>query len=76
MARRRPPTVEQLSNLAELMEKLLRITEELRGETLTMYGADDPRSIRADEVCGAVQRLEWSLQRSHSASAGGGLKVH
>jgi hypothetical protein len=76
MARRRPPTVEQLSNLAELMEKLLRITEELRGETLTMYGADDPRSIRADEVYGAVQRLEWSLQRSHSASARGGLKVH
>lgn len=76
MARRRPPTVEQLSNLAELMEKLLRITEEVGGEILTMYGADDPRSIRAGEVSGAVQRLEWSLQRSHSLSAGDGLKVH
>ena len=70
MARRRPPTVEQLSNLAELMGKLHRVAEDTHGEILTMYGEDDTRSIRAGEVCDALQRLEWSLQRSHPASAG------
>ena len=70
MAGHRPPTLEQRSHLAQLMETLRRISEEVRGETLTMYGAEDPNSLRAGEVCDALQRLEWSLQRSHSASAG------
>jgi hypothetical protein len=64
------PTAKQLSNLAQLLEKLHLIADEVRGEILPMYGADDARSIRAGEVCDSVQRLEWSLERSQSASAG------
>jgi hypothetical protein len=64
------PTAKPLSTLAQLIEKLHRIAEDVRDEIFTRYGTDDPSSIRAGEVCDSVQRLEWSLQRSHAPSAG------
>jgi hypothetical protein len=35
----------------------------------TMYGAEDRRTLRAEELCNDLQRLRWTLERG-DASAG------
>jgi hypothetical protein len=64
MAKRYPPTKEQMSDLTKQMAKLRRICDEVRSGIVTIYGDEDPRASRAGEVCASVQRLEWALERS------------
>lgn len=61
---RYPLTVEQRKQLGQ---DLAHIREEVQAITAMMcacYGSESPRAIRASEVAGAMQRLEWELERS------------
>ena len=68
-----PPTIEERKRLDEdlalIEEKLQRIIVLMRA----CYGKNSQAAIRADEIAGAIQRLEWELERmqekAQSASA-------
>ena len=58
-----PPTIEERKRLDE---DLGLIEEKLQGIIVLMrncYGKNSNAAIRADEIAGAIQRLEWELER-------------
>lgn len=54
-------------DLAKIMESLGGITTLLRA----CHGDKDERVYRAEEACGAVQRLLWALERHEQAAKRG-----
>ena len=57
------PTIEERK---QLDEDLGLIEEKLQGIIVLMrncYGKNSNAAIRADEIAGAIQRLEWELER-------------
>jgi len=56
-------------DLSTVMETLRAISSVLRG----CYDDDDLRVWRADEACGAVQRLLWALERQTQTAARGSV---
>ena len=58
-----PPTIEERKRLDE---DLGVIEERLQSIIVLMracYGKNSNAAIRADEIAGAIQRLEWELER-------------
>ena len=47
------------SDIAQMAEK----AEEISRLMSAAYGESDPRAIRAQEVSGALQRLQWEMDR-------------
>jgi hypothetical protein len=56
-------TPEQLCELAQSLDRIDLQCQSLRDLTATMYGCEDERSTRAEEVCNQLQRLRWALDR-------------
>jgi hypothetical protein len=69
MAQRHPATSEQRTELALQMEQLQLNSQSLLDQVRTMFGEDDPKTGRAEEVRAAVVRLERELARDSSVSA-------
>jgi hypothetical protein len=69
MADRFPLTIDQFrqatSDIAQMAEK----AEELSRLMSAAYGNSDSRAIRAQEVSGAIQRLQWEIDRGQTLSA-------
>ena len=64
-----PLTIDQLRQVkSDIAETALR-AEEISRLMTTAYGDSDQRAIRAQEVCGALQRLQWEMDRGHTVSA-------
>jgi len=58
-----PPTIQERKRLDE---DLSLIEEKVQGIIVLMrdcYGKNSNAAIRADEIAGAIQRLEWELER-------------
>ena len=66
MADRFPLTIDQFrqatSDIAQMAEK----AEEISRLMSAAYGDTDSRAIRAQEVSGAIQRLQWEIERGQN----------
>ena len=69
MAQRYPATPEQRKELALQMEQLQITCQSVLDQVRTMFGEDDPKTGRAEEVRASVVRLERELARDSSVSA-------
>jgi len=63
MAQRFPATSEQQKELALQMKQLQSASHSVADQVRTMFGEDDPKTGRAEEVRAAVVRLERELAR-------------
>ena len=63
MAQRYPATIEQCKKLALQLEQLQLNSQFLLNQVRTMFGEDDAKTGRAEEVRAAVVRLERELAR-------------
>jgi hypothetical protein len=69
MQDRFPLTVAQLRQTKEELAAMKERAEEISQLMVAGYGVADPKAIRAGEVNGAIQRLQWELERSAANSA-------
>ena len=56
-------TAEQLCELTQSLDRLDLECQSIRNLTATVYGCEDERSSRAEELCNQLQRLRWALER-------------
>jgi hypothetical protein len=56
-------TPEQLCELTQGLHRLALECQSIRDLTTTMFGSEDERSGRAEELCNQLQRLRWALDR-------------
>jgi hypothetical protein len=68
MAQRYAATSEQRKELALQMEQLQLDSQSVLDQVRTMFGEDDPKTGRAEEVRAAVIRLERELTRDSAVS--------
>ena len=68
---REAATPEQLSELAQTLYRLDIDCQIILDLVRVMYGAEDNRSTRAEELCNNLQRFQWSLDRGNSQSNSG-----
>ena len=68
MAQRHPATPEQQKELVLQMVQLQSISQSVADQVRTMFGEDDPKTGRAEEVRAAVVRLERELARESAVS--------
>jgi hypothetical protein len=65
-----PLSIRQLQevnqDVAELTERAEEVTKILRAAC----GREDPRAVRAQEVCDALQRLRWAIERDPNTANG------
>lgn len=69
MENKYPLTIAQLRQAKEDLCAMKEGAEEILRLMTAGYGDADPRAIRAGELFGAVQRLQWELERSAGNSA-------
>ena len=60
---REPATPEQLSELASSLMRTHFECETLLDLLTTMYGVEDQRAVRAQELHNQLQRLLWAIER-------------
>ena len=63
---REAPTSEQCLDLGQTLSRLDLDCHLLSDQVKTMYGSDDERAIRAEELCHGLQRLLWALDRGEA----------
>jgi hypothetical protein len=68
MTTREPPTPEQRSELSQSLDRVQLECEAMLDLVRTMYGAEDRRTLRAEELCHDLQRLRWALERGDSSA--------
>ena len=68
MGQRYPATLEQGKELALQMEQLQLSCQSVLDQVRTMFGEDDPKTGRAEEVRAAAVRLERELARDSAVS--------
>jgi hypothetical protein len=68
MMNREPATPEQVSELAESLNRMDCECQLMLDLTTTMYGSGDERSSRAAELCNNLQRLRWALDRGDASN--------
>lgn len=75
MATQNPLTGEQLRQMKRDLEEMKVRSDEMASLLGAGFGDEDQRTLRAQEVSGAIQRLQWAMERSAQrggvASAGG-----
>jgi hypothetical protein len=59
-------TPEQLCELAQSLHHMDLECQSIRNLTATMYGCEDERCSRAEELCNQLQRLRWALDRGQA----------
>lgn len=68
MAPREPATPEQRAELSHSIDRMQLECEIMLDLVRTMYGAEDHRAMRAEELCHGLQRLRWALERGDSSA--------
>ena len=63
MVIREPATAQQKTELAGNLARLKDTCAETLELVTTVYGPEDKRTIRAGELCDALQRLVWDVER-------------
>jgi len=68
MTNRAPASPEQLSELAASLTRMHFECETLLDLVSTIYGSEDERAGRAQELCNHLQRLRWALERGDAGN--------
>lgn len=63
MAAKYPLTAEQFHQIEQDLAEMRARAEEIFHLLSAGCGVSDPRTSRAEEVTGAVQRLQWAMER-------------
>lgn len=63
MTPREPATPEQCSELLHSLDRMQLECEAMLDLVQTMHGAEDRRTLWAEELCHGLQRLRWALER-------------
>jgi hypothetical protein len=63
MSDHEPLSIQQLQQVQEDMTELADRAEEITKLMLAAYGPEDLRNVRAQEICAAIQRLHWAIER-------------
>ena len=63
-----PLTIDQLRRVQSDVANMIERAAEISRLMTAAYGDTDPKAIRAQEVSGALQRLQWAMDRSDTAS--------
>ena len=74
MAAKYPLTAEQFHQIERDLAEMRVRAEEIFHLMAAGCGESDPRTARAEEVTGAIQRLQWAMERmtdGRKASAAG-----
>jgi hypothetical protein len=64
-----PLTVAQLRWISDELAAMKERAESISQLMTAGYGNTDQRAIRAGDIYGAIQRLQWELERAASKSA-------
>jgi hypothetical protein len=65
-----PLSIRQVQQVNQDVAELTDRAHELTKTLLAACGPKDPRAVRAREVCNAIQRLRWAIEREpNTASA-------
>ncbi len=64
-----PLSIRQLQQVQEDMAELIDRAEKTTKHMLAVYGPEDPRVVRVQEVGAAIQRLQWAMDRHSIAVA-------
>jgi hypothetical protein len=64
MAAKYPLTVEQVRQIEQDLAEMRIRAEEIFHLMSAGCGESDPRTSRAEEVAGAIQRLQWAMERT------------
>jgi len=60
-------SVQQLRQIIKDLDEMKRQVGEMANRMAAGFGDGDARTFRAREVVGALQRLEWAINRSEEA---------
>jgi len=63
MATQYPLTIEQMRTMAQDLEDMKVRADEMFHLMSAGCGETDPRTVRAEELVAAIQRLQWALER-------------
>ena len=66
-----PLTIEQLRQMKRDLEEMKVRADEMTALLGTGFGTKDQRARRAQELSGAIQRLQWAFDRGEKASGAG-----
>jgi hypothetical protein len=69
MEDRFPLTIAQLHQNAIDIAQMAELAEEIALLMSAAHGESDPRAVRAQEVKGAIQRLQWEIDRGLAPAA-------
>jgi hypothetical protein len=66
MATQYPLTSDQLNEMVQDLANMHLRAEEMFHLMAAGCGPSDQRTIRAEELAAAIQRLEWAIKRTHA----------
>ena len=64
-----PLKPEQVRQMARDLDEMKVRCEEMAQMTRNGFGAEDQRTIRAEELLAAIQRMQWALDRQGRTGA-------
>ena len=63
MSEQEPLSIRQLQQVQEDVAELADRAQEITKRMVAAHGPQDPRAVRAQDVCDAIQRLQWAMER-------------
>jgi hypothetical protein len=56
-------SIPQLQHLTDDVAKLAGDAQEIAKLMVAAYGPNDPIAVRSQDICDAIQRFRWALER-------------
>jgi hypothetical protein len=56
-------SIRQLQQVNDDVAELAGDAQEIARLLASAYGTDDPRAMRSQDICDAIQRLRWAMER-------------
>ena len=69
MSDRKPLPIRQILQATEEIAQLAYRAEGIAKLLAATYGSEDHRTVRAQEIRDAIQRLQWAMEHSKTMSA-------
>jgi hypothetical protein len=69
MSDRKPLPIRQILQATEDIAQLAYRTEGIAKLLTATYGSEDRRTVRAQEIRDAIQRLQWAMEHSKAMTA-------
>jgi hypothetical protein len=69
------PTPDQLSELERLTDSVKTNCAQLCSLVFRMYGDEDHRTLRAEEIAASIKRFEWAVERANDGDQAASASV-